>query len=113
MSTFFTSLLTNVTKYFSDNLSCLSYAGDVIVSKYLIYTSYYDLLVDISEGFGVWVSITVLVLALLSLLVVIHDTEVPATNTPLKKLNPKKGGVANSLSYSSFTKFIGAMRNRL
>ena len=47
------SLPTNAIKYLIDNLSCLSYAGDVVVSKYLIYTSYYDLLVDISEGFGV------------------------------------------------------------
>ena len=113
MSAFFMSLPTNAIKYLADNLSCLSYAGDVVVSKYLIYTSYYDLLVDISEGFGVWVAITVLILALSSLSVMIHDTELPTTTLSSSKVGLKKSNVANLLTYSSFVRFMGSLKTRL
>ena len=79
-----TSVFTSTVQYITENLSCLTYAGDVIVNKYLIYTSYYDLLVDISEGFGVWVSIVVLTLALLALSVAIHKEESSTTNLLLE-----------------------------
>jgi hypothetical protein len=113
MSNFMTSVFTSTVQYITENLSCLTYAGDVIVNKYLIYTSYYDLLVDISEGFGVWVSIVVLTLALLALSVAIHKEESSTTNLPQTKGTPKKSNLANSSSYSSFTRFIASLRNKL
>jgi len=48
------SLLLDYTLQYSlSNFSCLFYGLDTLSMKYLFFAGYYDLLVDISEGFGI------------------------------------------------------------
>ena len=58
--------------YLQENFTCLLYGLDILLTKYLFLISYYDLLVDISEGFGVWIALLILILASLTLLITIQ-----------------------------------------
>jgi len=46
-------LLDYTIQYFVNNFTCIFYTLDTLNTKYLFFTGYYDLLVDISEGFGI------------------------------------------------------------
>ena len=52
LQAFFASLET-MKVYTTSNLTCLTYGPQVLVSKSLLLTSYFDLLADLSEAFGV------------------------------------------------------------
>lgn len=53
MFNLFTTTLAHTLTYITENLSCLSYGIEVFIYKYLINFACYDLLIDISESFGV------------------------------------------------------------
>jgi hypothetical protein len=53
MFSYISLLVSHLFSYVSENLKALTYGLEVISHKHLIHISYYDLLVDISEGFGV------------------------------------------------------------
>jgi hypothetical protein len=44
---------THLFNYLAENIKALMYGLEIITHKHLVHISYYDLLVDISEGFGV------------------------------------------------------------
>lgn len=67
-------LATHTFSYLNENLSCLFYGTDVLVTRYAFFASYHDLLADISEAFGVWVALLVLVVSSLTVLVSIQQT---------------------------------------
>lgn len=58
--------------YINDNLTCLFYYLELLFRTSLYLMSYNDLLVDISESFGVWVTVIVLLSSYVSTLVTIH-----------------------------------------
>ena len=53
MFSYFSVLVSHFFQYLVENLKSLMYGLEIITHKHLIHISYYDLLVDISEGFGV------------------------------------------------------------
>jgi hypothetical protein len=67
-------LLQHTVNYLIENLSCMLYGADVLVTRCAFFTSYHDLLTDISEAFGVWVVILVLTVSSLTVLITIQQT---------------------------------------
>lgn len=53
MFSYFSLSLTHLLSYLTENIKSLMYGLEIISHKHLVHISYYDLLVDISEGFGV------------------------------------------------------------
>lgn len=68
------NLTTHTFNYLNENLSCLFYGVDVLATRYAFFASYHDLLADVSEAFGVWVALLVLVTSSLAVLVVAQQT---------------------------------------
>ena len=58
--------------YITDNLNCIFYYFELLFQTSLYLMSYNDLLVDIAESFGVWVTVIVLLSSYVSTLVIIH-----------------------------------------
>merc|ERR1711990_339792 len=87
--------------YVFENLSCLMYGIETLLHKYLINFACYDLLVDISESFGIWIVLFILFNASLLLSVTIHSYGY----TP-KTTNPVSSSLNTKLSLNSFIRFI-------
>ena len=60
--------------YLTDNLTCLFYILDLVIEQCNWLTSYTNLLLDISEIFGAWVVLSVLLLSTLTALAYTHVT---------------------------------------
>ena len=102
------SLLLDYTLQYSlSNFSCLFYGLDTLSMKYLFFAGYYDLLVDISEGFGIWIALLVLTTSSLTLTVSIQQTNAP-TILGLKSItaNTLKTNSATLLAYRNFLRYI-------
>ena len=99
-------LISHFFNYLIENLKALVYGLEVLSHKHLIHISYYDLLVDISEGFGVWMVILILVTSSLLTLTLIHSMTSPSlsmskgTNVVNTKLSSSK-----SITYKTFSRF--------
>jgi len=59
--------------YLIENVYCLFYGFDLLASKYMLFASYLDLITDISEAFGVWVALLVLVLSAITSMLVVQQ----------------------------------------
>lgn len=101
----FLLLLDWTTKYFLDNLTCLFYGLDVLSNKYLLFAGYYDLLVDISESFGIWVSLLVLITSTLTLTVFVQQSNSYAV---LKIKNVTKSNSSMIVTYKNFLKYVSS-----
>jgi hypothetical protein len=106
------SLLLDYTlQYVLSNFTCIFYTLDTLNIKYLFFSGYYDLLVDISEGFGIWIVLLVLTSSSLTLTVLIQQFNMPTTLGTTKSLytSYSKNAQTNStrlLSYKNFLRFI-------
>ena len=100
-------MISHTTNYIFENLSCLSYGFEVILHKYLINFSCYDLLVDISESFGIWVVIFVLVCASLNTSTAVHQHSKPS------KEQAASSEKNQSSVYASFLKFVTLQKTKL
>lgn len=89
--------------YLSENLTCMSYGLDLLVQELSLLVSYTSLLLDISEIFGVWLVVSVLLLLALSSMIVIHRT----SNTLLSDLNNKS--LSSNGSVSNYKNFINTI----
>lgn len=67
------STFQHFTTYISDNLSCLLYILDLVTQQCNWLTSYTNFLLDISEIFGAWLSVSVLLLSAITVLSYIHS----------------------------------------
>ena len=100
-------MISHTPNYIFENLSCLSYGFEVLLHKYLINFSCYDLLVDISESFGIWVVIFVLVCASLNTSTAIHQHSKPSKEYTTNSFKNKTS------VYSSFVKFVTLQKTKL
>ena len=106
------NLTTHTLSYLNENLSCLFYGADVLATRYAFFASYHDLLADISEAFGVWVALLVLVVSSLTVLVSIQQT----TSFSWESAKPATTGIrsnTNLTTYQTFTKFISKGKSGL
>jgi hypothetical protein len=94
--------------YFFENLTCLTYGLEILVYKYLINFTYYDLLVDISESFGIWIVLFILLTSSLLVSVLIHQY---SSNTKNNLNNTTSESKTNE--YKTFLKFITLPKNKL
>lgn len=58
--------------YTTDNLNCMFYYLELLFRTSLYLMSYNDLLVDIAESFGVWVTVISLLSSYVTTLVMVH-----------------------------------------
>lgn len=106
------SLLLDYTlQYVLTNFTCVFYTLDTLNIKYLFFSGYYDLLVDISEGFGIWIVLLVLTSSSLTLTILVQQFNMPTTLGTTKSLYTlySKNTQTNStrlLSYKNFLRFI-------
>ena len=86
-----------------DNLNCLFYYLELLFRTSAYLMSYSDLLVDIAESFGVWVTVIVLLSSYVSTLVIVHHVS-GYTNFQLKSSNnlPNLTGYRLLNKYFSF-----------
>ena len=96
-------LLLNFKEYVLDTLSCLMYTVELISVNLSYILSYNDLLVDIAESFGVWVTVLVLLSSHITVLSIIHNS---TNNSSLKNKLP------SSRTYNYFLKYW-SFRNKL
>jgi hypothetical protein len=59
--------------YLNDNISCLLYMLDLATQQTNWLTSYTNFLLDISEIFGAWLAVSVLMLSVITLLSYVHS----------------------------------------
>ena len=104
----FTATFSHTISYITENLSCLSYGFEVILNKYLINFACYDLLVDISESFGIWVVLFVLLTSSLLLSIVIHSYTSYSKTSSAETTIPQK-----QLTFSTFLKFSTLEKTKL
>jgi hypothetical protein len=98
--------------YLNENLSCLFYGVDVLATRYAFFASYHDLLADISEAFGVWVALLVLVVSSLTVLVSIQQTTSFSWEST-KSNTTETNSSSNLTAYRTFTKFISKNKSNL
>lgn len=106
------TLITHTLNYLNENLSCLFYGADVLATRYAFFASYHDLLADISEAFGVWVALLVLVVSSLTVLVTIQQTTSFAWESS-KLISTGVKTNTNLVSYMTFTKFTSKNKSDL
>ena len=94
--------------YLTENLTCLSYGFEVLIHKYLINFVCYDLLVDVSESFGIWVVLFVLLTSSLLLSVVILSYTAYNKAASVDVPTPQK-----QLTFSTFLKFSTLEKTKL
>lgn len=92
--------------YLDTNVSCLLYGAQLTASKSLLFASYFDLLVDLAEAFGVWTVLSILILTALTALVVIQQIIgfMWETTKTTKTTNFKEDNL-NTVTYRLFTRF--------
>tara|TARA_B110000977_G_scaffold92018_1_gene121998 strand:- start:479 stop:721 length:243 start_codon:yes stop_codon:yes gene_type:complete len=75
--------------------------------KYLFFAGYYDLLVDISEGFGIWIVLLILTTSSLTLTISIQQINAP-TILGLKNISAGTltTNAATLLAYRNFLRYI-------
>ena len=114
MFSYFSTLLSHFFQYLTENLKSLMYGLEVISHKHLIHISYYDLLVDISEGFGVWMVILILVTSSLLTLTLIHSMTSPSLSMSKgNSVNNAKLSTSKSITYKTFTRVKAFARIKL
>ena len=59
--------------YLTDNVSCLLYLLDLITQQCNWLTSYTNFLLDISEIFGAWLALSILLLSVITVLSYVHS----------------------------------------
>lgn len=111
-STIHFNLVAHTLNYLNENLSCLFYGADVLATRYAFFASYHDLLADISEAFGVWVALLVLVVSSLTVLVSIQQTT-SFTWESNKSANTGVKSNTNLTTYRTFTKFTSKGKSDL
>ena len=89
------------------NANSLSYGLDALNTVYLLLSGYYDLLVDISEGFGIWISLSVLTISSLTLTVSIQQINAP-TILGIKNISPNtlKSTSSTLVAYKNFLRYL-------
>lgn len=92
--------------YLTENLYCLAYGFDLIASKYMLFASYLDLITDISEAFGVWVALLVLILSAITAMVVIQQTITYSFNSLTKSVPNSFNKSVGLVEYRYFLNFI-------
>lgn len=103
-----TTAFSHLLNYLIENLSCLSYGFEIIINKYLINFACYDLLVDISESFGVWVVVFVLLTSALLVSITIHH------HTSVNKGSESpKTKQAQPIIFKSFLRFSTLTKTKL
>ena len=106
MFSYLSILVSHFFQYLIENLKTLMYGLEVISHKHLIHISYYDLLVDISEGFGVWMVILILVTSSLLTLTLIHSMTSPSLSMSKGvSVDNTKLSSSKSITYKSFSRF--------
>lgn len=111
-STLHFNLTTHTFNYLNENLSCLFYGVDVLATRYAFFASYHDLLADISEAFGVWVALLVLVVSSLTVLVSIQQTTSFSWESS-KSANTEVKSNTRLTIYKTFTKFTSKNKSDL
>ena len=104
----FTAMLSHTFAYLTENLTCLTYGFEILLHKYLINFACYDLLVDISESFGVWVTLFVLVASALLTSVVVHKH-----SQVTKSANTSASEQAKPSDLKAFLKFSTLPKTKL
>lgn len=99
----FDSITQFPTLYLSENLTCMSYGLDLLIQELSLLVSYTSLLLDISEIFGVWLVVSILLLLALSSMIVIHRT----SNVVLSDLNSKS--LSSNGAVSNYKNFVNAI----
>lgn len=59
--------------YLSDNMSCLLYMLDLFTQQTNWLTSYSNFLLDISEIFGAWLAVSILLLSVITVVSYLHS----------------------------------------
>lgn len=114
MFSYISLAITHLFNYLAENVKALMYGLEIITHKHLVHISYYDLLVDISEGFGVWMVILVLVTSSLLTLTLIHTMTSPTLNSSKSStMNYSKLSTSKSITYKLFTKFKAFYHNKI
>lgn len=83
------------------------YGFDTFHSKALFFASYYDLLVDISEGFGTWILVLVLITTSFTLSTSVQQINAP-TILSIRRVTAStvQNKSSNIIAYKSFLKYL-------
>ena len=87
-------------QYSIDNLLCLLYGFEFMLSKSMFLFSYFDLLADISEVFGVWITISILALSIITTMTTIQEI-----TTTSKTLIDSNSSLLNSSKTNNFSNY--------
>jgi hypothetical protein len=87
-------------QYITDNFLCLLYGLDFILSRSMFLISYFDLLADISEVFGVWITISILAISVITTMVTIQEI-----TTTSKTLIDSNSNLLNFSKTNNFTNY--------
>ena len=90
----------HIIAYIDDNLLCLFYGVEVLAEKYAIFASYYDLLSDIADSYGIYTALAVLTISGTLLLVVVQETSYYALNALCPSVIVKFNKFTNTLAYA-------------
>jgi len=81
-----------------ENVSCLFYGFDLLATKYMLFASYLDLITDISEAFGVWVALLVLVLSAVTSMLIIQQVITFSLSSLKRSVNSNQSNQSVNLS---------------
>jgi hypothetical protein len=91
-------LIWHLLEYSSDNFFCLLYGFEFILSRSMFLLTYFDLLADISEVFGVWITISILAMSTITTMTTIQEI----TATPKTLIDPN----SSLLNFSKTNNFV-------
>lgn len=92
--------------YISENLTCLFFGFDLLFKNSIVMASYYDLITDVAEGFGVWIALLILILPSLTLLVVVQQLGTIVSSFGINLAKNKLNKISNTNAYKNFLKIV-------
>jgi len=84
--------------YLMENVYCLFYGFDLLATKYMLFASYLDLITDISEAFGVWVALIVLILSAVTSMLIIQQVVTFSVSSLKRSVNSTQTNQSVNLS---------------
>ena len=108
------SFFSHFFQYIEENLYCLFYGIELLATRYSFFASYFDLLADLSEAFGVWIALLVLMTSTITAMAVIQ--QVTTSSKDVFKLNVSSSNLKatnNFVQYKYFLNFIATKNNKL
>lgn len=101
----------SIFQYIGSNLTCTLYGTQFSIYKTTTMTTYFSLLTDLAEAFGIWAAMAVLLLATLLATTVVQQTTASTfgllTTTGNNSSSEKN---LNSVIYSLFTRRVARLR---